>query len=83
MAGRSRRADQLHRAVHSRFTLQAEAVDRTIAGPDIQQFSGVLQGQRARKGVFISTSSFSARRRNTRSASTPASFSSTAPSWRS
>ena len=31
-----------------------------IGRPDIQQFAGALQGQRARKGVFITTSSFSA-----------------------
>ncbi|SFL29779.1 restriction system protein [Nitrosomonas aestuarii] len=27
--------------------------------PEIQKFAGALQGQRARKGVFITTSSFS------------------------
>ena len=27
--------------------------------PQIQQFAGALQGQRARKGVFITTSTFS------------------------
>jgi len=30
----------------------------TVGRPDIQQFAGALQGQRARKGVFITTSSF-------------------------
>lgn len=39
--------------------LQAKRWDRTIGRPDIQQFAGALQGQRARKGVFITTSSFS------------------------
>jgi restriction system protein len=39
--------------------LQAKRWERTIGRPEIQQFAGALQGQRARKGVFISTSSFS------------------------
>lgn len=30
----------------------------TVGRPDIQQFAGALQGQKARKGVFITTSSF-------------------------
>jgi restriction system protein len=30
----------------------------TIGRPEIQQFAGALQGQRARKGVFISTAKF-------------------------
>lgn len=30
--------------------------DRTVGRPDVQQFVGALQGQRARKGVFITTS---------------------------
>lgn len=32
---------------------------RTVGRPDVQQFAGALQGQRARKGVFITTSFFS------------------------
>jgi len=32
---------------------------RTVGRPDVQQFAGALQGQRARKGVFITTSTFS------------------------
>jgi restriction system protein len=39
--------------------LQAKRWERTIGRPDIQQFAGALQGQRARKGVFITTSAFS------------------------
>lgn len=31
----------------------------TVGRPEIQKFAGALQGQRAKKGVFISTSSFS------------------------
>ena len=34
--------------------------DTTVGRPEIQKFAGALQGQRARKGVFITTSSFSA-----------------------
>lgn len=30
----------------------------SVGRPDIQQFAGALQGQRARKGVFLTTSSF-------------------------
>lgn len=30
----------------------------TVGRPDIQQFAGALQGQKARKGVYITTSSF-------------------------
>jgi restriction system protein len=33
--------------------------DTTVGRPAIQQFAGALQGHRARKGVFITTSSFS------------------------
>jgi restriction system protein len=40
--------------------LQAKRwVDRTVGRPDIQQFVGALHGKRARKGVFITTGSFS------------------------
>ena len=35
-------------------------MDRYSVGrPEVQKFVGALQGQRARKGVFITTSSFS------------------------
>ena len=33
--------------------------DRTVGRPEIHQFAGALQGQRARKGVFITTARFS------------------------
>jgi restriction system protein len=33
--------------------------DGTVGRPEIQRFAGALQGQRARKGVFITTTSFS------------------------
>jgi restriction endonuclease Mrr len=39
--------------------IQAKRWENTIDRPDIQQFADALQGQRARKGVFITTSSFS------------------------
>jgi restriction system protein len=43
--------------------LQAKRWENTVGRPDIQQFAGALQGQRARKGVFITTSAFSAEAR--------------------
>lgn len=39
--------------------LQAKRWDGTVSRPEIQKFAGALQGQRARKGIFITTSSFS------------------------
>lgn len=39
--------------------LQAKRWDNTIGRPEIQKFAGALQGQRAKKGVLISTSTFS------------------------
>ena len=40
--------------------VQAKRWDSTTVGrPDIQKFAGALQGQRARKGIFITTSEFS------------------------
>jgi restriction system protein len=40
--------------------IQAKRWDNSNVGrPDVQKFVGALQGQRARKGVFITTSSFS------------------------
>lgn len=39
--------------------IQAKKWDGNVIGrPEIQKFAGALQGQRARKGVFITTSSF-------------------------
>jgi restriction system protein len=40
--------------------LQAKRWDGTVGRPEIQKFAGALQGQRARKGIFITTSSFTA-----------------------
>jgi restriction system protein len=39
--------------------VQAKRWDTTVGRPEIQRFAGALQGQRARKGVFITTSNFS------------------------
>lgn len=44
--------------------IQAKKWDGTIGRPEIQKFAGALQGQRARKGVFITTSDFSQQARN-------------------
>lgn len=39
--------------------IQAKRWGTTVGRPEIQKFAGALQGKRARKGVFITTSSFS------------------------
>src|SRR6516225_9818514 len=39
--------------------IQAKRWDSTVGRPEIQKFAGALQGQRASKGVFITTSTFS------------------------
>ena len=40
--------------------IQAKRWDEnTVGRPEVQKFAGALQGQRARKGVFITTSTFS------------------------
>jgi restriction system protein len=39
--------------------LQAKRWDGTVGRPEIQKFVGALHGQRAKKGVFITTGSFS------------------------
>jgi len=38
--------------------IQAKRWEGTVGRPEIQKFAGALQGQRARKGIFITTSSF-------------------------
>jgi len=38
--------------------IQAKRWDNTVGRPEIQKFAGALQGQRARKGIFITTSEF-------------------------
>jgi len=39
--------------------VQAKRWENTVGRPEIQKFAGALQGQRARKGIFITTASFS------------------------
>ena len=39
--------------------IQAKRWDNTVGRPEIQKFAGALQGKRAKKGVFITTSNFS------------------------
>ena len=39
--------------------IQAKRWENTVSRPEIQKFAGALQGQRAKKGIFITTSSFS------------------------
>lgn len=39
--------------------IQAKRWDNTVGRPEVQKFAGALQGKRARKGIFITTSSFS------------------------
>jgi restriction system protein len=38
--------------------VQAKHWERTVGRPEIQKFAGALQGQRANKGIFLTTSSF-------------------------
>ena len=38
--------------------IQAKRWEGNVSRPEIQRFAGALQGQRARKGVFITTSNF-------------------------
>jgi len=40
--------------------LQAKRWKGTVGRPEIQKFAGALQGQRAKKGIFLTTSSFTA-----------------------
>ena len=39
--------------------LQAKKWDTTVGRPEIQKFAGALQGQRAKKGIFITSGKFS------------------------
>lgn len=38
--------------------IQAKKWEGTVSRPEVQKFAGALQGMRAKKGIFISTSSF-------------------------
>jgi restriction system protein len=39
--------------------IQAKKWENTVSRPEVQKFAGALQGKRARKGIFITTSEFS------------------------
>jgi hypothetical protein len=39
--------------------IQAKKWDAAVGRPDVLKFAGALQGRRARKGIFITTGSFS------------------------
>jgi restriction system protein len=39
--------------------IQAKRWENTVGRPEVQKFAGALQGQRARKGILITTSGFS------------------------
>ncbi len=39
--------------------IQAKKWENTVTRPEVQKFSGALQGKRAKKGIFITTSEFS------------------------
>ena len=39
--------------------IQAKRWENTVGRPEIQKFAGALQGMRAKKGIFITTSNFS------------------------
>jgi restriction system protein len=39
--------------------IQAKKWENTVSRPEIQKFAGALQGFRAKKGIFITTSDFS------------------------
>lgn len=39
--------------------IQAKRWENTVGRPDVQKFAGALQGQRASKGIFITTSNYS------------------------
>jgi restriction system protein len=44
----------------AKIHIQAKKWEGSVGRPEIQKFVGALQGQRSRKGVFITTSSFTA-----------------------
>jgi restriction endonuclease Mrr len=41
------------------FNIQAKKWENPVSRPEIHKFAGALQGKRARKGIFITTSKFS------------------------
>jgi len=61
--------------------VQAKRWEGTVGRPEIQKFAGALQGQRASKGVFITTSGFREKRTSTEESSPRRSSSLEASSW--
>jgi restriction system protein len=57
-------------------------IDHPVRRPDVQAFVGALQGARASKGVFITTSRFTGDARDYVTRCSRASFSSMAGGWR-
>ncbi len=43
--------------------IQAKRWEAGVGSPEVQKFAGALQGQRAKKGIMITTSSFSSEAR--------------------
>jgi restriction system protein len=39
--------------------IQAKKWENNVSRPEIQKFAGALQGKRAKKGIFVTTSAFS------------------------
>ena len=39
--------------------IQAKKWENTVGRPEVQKFAGALQGQRANKGIFLTTAKFS------------------------
>ena len=56
---RDRRDYQEDRLGLDKVYVQAKRWQNTVGRPEIQKFAGSLQGERAKKGVFITTSEFS------------------------
>jgi restriction system protein len=50
--------------------IQAKRWEGTVGRPEIHKFVGALQGQRATKGIFITTSTFSEEAREYASSTT-------------
>ena len=48
--------------------IQAKRWETNVGRPEIQKFAGALQGQKARKGIFITTSGFTREARDYASA---------------
>jgi len=50
-----------HESPKPRIYIQAKRYsDKTVGRPEVQGFAGALQGKKARKGIFITTTKFTA-----------------------